>query len=106
MNQTRKLHLLLITICFGIFIFYSDMSFSRGNCWGIFKNKVECEAEYRYNRDAKVCSENAQDLCRKYKNAKGDQYCSCIDRVNRSCMVKIGGWEWMGSSCDWGESSE
>jgi len=96
--------LTLILVCIiSIFLSFSSPVSSRGNCWGIFKNKAECEAEYRYKRDLKVCRENAQDLCRKFINNKGSQYCGCIDRVLNSCMSSLGGGYYGLSACDDGD---
>jgi hypothetical protein len=100
----KKKFSIIFFILISFFLLFSSAVNSRGNCWGIFQNKTECEAQYRYERDLKVCRENSWDLCEKYSKLKGSQYCSCLDRARNSCMIKLGWDSSIGASaCDNGE---
>jgi hypothetical protein len=102
--MNRNLYPLIFIVCIGILFSFSSNTYSRGNCWGIFKNKAECETEYRYKRDVKVCRENSWDACERISKSNGAQYCSCLDRVRNSCMRSLGWSDTIGiSACDSGD---
>ena len=101
-----KLFTLIFVSLLTTLLSFSNSVSSKGNCWGIFKNKAECEVEYRYKRDLKVCRENSWDACERVSKTKGAQYCSCLDRARNSCMSSLGWSETIGfSACDSGDSS-
>ncbi len=106
-HTNKKIYLAAFAVLIGGFVLYSGTIHSRGNCWGVFQKKAECEAEYRYKRDEKVCKENSWDACERVSKSKGAQYCSCLDRVRNSCMRSLGWSDTIGySACDGGDSSD